>query len=303
MGPSLGSSAGPTIQSGAVKVTEHEIDITVVVPTLGRVKDSIELHRTLHELDPGPSEIFFVFQDSLELAEFKSSTKCKRDCSIEITTQSAALARNAGLTYTRTTYIAFLDDDCVPLSVDWLANLVSPLASPEVGLVTGPVLGWTNASGRLPFLRRAFLLLPPFLEPIGKPDSEVSGKAHTVAGGNFAARTSQLKEINGFSAAFGSPSLYEETELALRLRKFYRTSIWFCSQAKVVHNQSGYGGMRTNAQVPNEAFVLDQRKILLEEVYGKSSTTNLRLMIYRSARSLKKGAIALLNVMGRRNQE
>jgi len=303
MGPSHGSSAGPNIRIGAANVTEHKIDVTVVVPTLGRVKESVNLHETLHALDPGPSEIFFVFQDSSEIAEFRSSTNCKRGCSMEIADQSAALARNAGLTDTQTTYIAFIDDDCVPESLDWLSNLVSPLSSPEVGLVTGPVLGWTNASGRLPFLRRAFLLLPPFLEPIGKPDSELSGKAHTVAGGNFAARTSQMKEINGFSAAFGSPSLYEETELALRMKKFYRTSIWFCSQAKVVHNQSGHGGMRTNAPVPSEAFVLGQRKILLEEVYGKSSTTNLRLMTYRLARSLTKCARALLNVTGRRNQE
>ncbi len=303
MGSSRRSSAGPNIRIGAANVTEHKIDVTVVVPTLGRVKESINLHEILHALDPGPSEIFFVFQDSSEIAEFTSATNCARGCSMEIAAQSAVLARNAGLSYTQTTYIAFIDDDCVPESIDWLANLVSPLTSPEVGLVTGPVLGWTNASGRLPFLRRAFLLLPPFLEPIGKPDSELSGKAHTVAGGNFAARTSQLKEINGFSVAFGSPSLYEETELAIRMKRVYGTSIWFCSQAKVVHNQSGHGGMRTNAPVSSEAFILDQRKILLEEVYGKSSTTNLRLMTYRSARSLAKAARALLNVMGRRNQE
>lgn len=302
MGPLHGSSASPAIQSGAANVTEHALDVTVVVPTLGRVKESINLHETLHALDPGPSEIFFVFQDSAEMAEFKSATNCARGCSMEIATQSAALARNAGLGYAQTTYIAFIDDDCVPESVDWLANLVGPLTFPEVGLVTGPVLGWTNASGRLPFLRRAFLLLPPFLEPIGKPDSELSGKAHTVAGGNFAARTSQLKEIHGFSTAFGSPSLYEETELAFRMKRVYRTSIWFCAEAKVVHNQSGHGGMRANAPVPSVAFVLGQRKILLEEVYGKSSTTNLRLMTYRSARSLVKAARALLNVMGGKSQ-
>jgi len=262
------------------------LDVTIVVPTLGRTRESIDLHEVLHTLEPAPSKIIFIFQDTTDITEFRATGNCSEHCSVEISGRSAVLARNAGLALCETTYIAFIDDDCVPNSRDWLSTLTAPLSSSKVGLVTGPVFGWSNASGTVPWLTRAFLLLPPFLEPIGRPDSGISATAHTVAGGNFAARTEDLKVVGGFSTRFGSPSLYEETELAIRVTRRFSNSIWFNSSAGVTHKQALHGGMRANSTHISEEFVLLQRQILLEEVYGRNGMTDIRIATFRLTRKL-----------------
>lgn len=263
------------------------LNATVIVPTLGRVDQAIKLHWRLHKLNPKPERLLFVFQRKDEWKKFSGLTSCGYSCSTLTNVESAIAARNRGIEVSSTEFVAFIDDDCAPINSDWLLELTQPLGQEHIGLTTGPVLGWDGVSGKLPFVKRAFLLLPPFLEPIGKPDSPFSSSAMTIAGGNFAARRIDLEVVGGFSDKFSSPSLYEETELALRLCATLEKSVWFNANAQVVHKQSETGGMRTHQTTPSDEFIFSQRKILIESFYGKSRKTTLRLSAYRLMRSIR----------------
>jgi len=265
-------------------VIDKFIDATVVVPTLGRVEQSDALHRKLHDLKPAPIKIIFVFQRNIEWEEFTKLSACGENCSMHINEISVVAARNAGLNAAQTKFVAFIDDDCSPANNNWLEELIQPLDKTDAALTTGPVFGWSSASGNLPFVKRAFLLLPPFLEPIGKTDSEISARASTVAGGNFCARRAELKAVGGFSHKFSSPSLYEETEMAMRISRTMDKGIWFNANAGIVHDQNLQGGMRNTNSEPVGSFIVSQRRILLQSVYGISKTTNARIMLYRVSR-------------------
>lgn len=263
------------------------LDVTVIVPTLGRVQQAEALHGKLHKLNPNPARILFVFQRKDEWIEFSKLTLCGSFCSTLIKIDSVVAARNMGLEMAQSEFLAFIDDDCSPVKNDWLLEIIRPLSERNVALVTGPILGWDGVSGKIPFIKRAFLLLPPFLEPIGRPDSTVSSSAMTIAGGNFAVKRIDLGVVGGFSNKFSSPSLYEETELALRLCRTLGKAIWFNADAKVVHEQSETGGMRTHQSTPSDEFIISQRRILIESFYGKSRRTTLRLTAYRIMRSIR----------------
>lgn len=259
----------------------------VVVPTLGRVEFTLDLHMRLHQLDPAPSQIVFVFQQEDEYVSFGNQSECGQACSVLCSVRSAAAARNAGLQSIDADFVAFLDDDCVPLGADWLLRLVEPLAAGSLILSTGPVLDWGTASGGATWIRTGYYLIPVILEPVGNPESDKDGWCHTVVGGNFAARVRELRILGGFNEAFGSPSLYEETELSVRLRRRTRSRIRFVAAAGVRHRQVGFGGMRLESQAPpSPEFVLAERRRLLTCLYGDTPMTAARLLAYRAARGL-----------------
>lgn len=281
-------------------MSEHPINVTVVVPTLGRVQQAIELHAILHNLDPSPVKINFVFQVENERREFSIMKRCAENCSSLIGERSVIAARNFGINAAETEYVVFIDDDCRPANRNWLSELVKPLSSRNIALTTGPVLGWHGASGSLPFLKRAFLLLPPFLEPVGKTDSSTSSHVKTVAGGNFAARRLELQAVGGFTNRFSSPCIYEETEMAIRMSRVFDKAIWFNAEAQVIHDQGEFGGMRSNGHEATDSFIINQRQILLECVYGSSKATEARITAYKAFRAIKSGVKIFFRKSGAR---
>ena len=262
------------------------LNASVIIPTLGRLEKVTKLCQNLLDLAPLPLEILVIFQEPDEYESFKREDFPPVIKPIIIKEKSAVKARNTGINNAQGKFIVFLDDDCTPVKVNWLERIIQPLIDPKICLVTGAVVGWGGISGKLPFIRRAFLLVPIILEPIGSPESKVSGYCHTVAGGNFACRSYDLKNIGGFDESFDSPSLYEEIELSIRLKRRVKGYVWFESSASVDHNQALNGGMRATRQNFSEDFVVSQRMKLIKQLYHNKINQYFRIMSYIIFRKL-----------------
>ena len=151
------------------------------------------------------------------------------------TKRGPAAARNCGLQNASGEIIAFTDADCV-VAKDWLANLVSVLEDPAVGIAGGKILARQPANHIETFGEEIHdhgkaidLYRPPY--------------AITM---NWASRFSVLKELSFFDENF---LRCEDVDLSYRIyQKGYR--LVFNPEAIVYHrNESSYSGLS------NEGFL------------------------------------------------
>lgn len=248
------------------------LDISIIIPTLGRLQTSIKLAERLLKLSPSAREIIFVFQDEKEYKEFLKKSLNNNVKAILHSEKSAITARNKGLMFASSEYLAFIDDDCVPKYDDWLQKLISPFEnSKEIGLVTGSVEGWQSASGQNFVFKKPFNLIPLLLEPVGKTNFSKSLECKSFAAGNFLISRKLMISLNGFNPKLGSPSLYEEIEFSKRLQKNTKLKIWFSHEATVFHNQLNHGGMRNMNISIDEKFIEKKRLLLYKLVYGEGT--------------------------------
>jgi glycosyltransferase involved in cell wall biosynthesis len=279
------------------------LNASIIIPTLGRLKKVTKLCKNLLDLVPLPIEILVIFQEQELYERFKHENFPSMVKPILISDKSAVKARNTGIKNAQGKFLVFLDDDCTPVKVDWLERILQPLNDSKICLVTGAVLGWGGISGNLPFIKRAFLLIPIILEPIGNPESKISGYCHTVAGGNFAARSIDLKNIGGFDESFDSPSLYEEIELSIRLKRLVQGYVWFESSASVDHDQDTIGGMRAIQQNFSEDFVVSQRSKLIRQLYHNKFEQYFRRVLYIIFKKIVSNLRKMYNISKGRKSE
>lgn len=265
------------------------LDISIIIPTLGRLQTTIKLAERLLKLSPSAREIIFVFQDEKEYKEFLKKSLNNNVKAILHSEKSAITARNKGLMFASSEYVAFIDDDCVPKYDDWLQKLFSPFEnSKEIGLVTGSVEGWESASGQNFVFKKPFNLIPLILEPVGKTNFSKSLECKSFAAGNFLISRQLMISLNGFNAKLGSPSLYEEIEFSKRLKKNTKLKIWFNHQATVFHNQLDYGGMRNITLAFDEGFIQNKRLLLYKLVYGEGTLYFISKKAFRFTRIFSK---------------
>lgn len=262
-------------------------DATVIVPTLGRVALALDLSRHLVMLAPQPRQILFVFQVPEELALWEQGNRNHRATGLLCPNRGAAVARNFGAEHAGSKNLVFLDDDCLPVKPHWLVDLINPLETRGVLLSTGAVLGWDAVSSSKPWMTQAFRLAPPFLTPWGNPASVKSSWCDTVAGGRFSLEQSVFLFRGGFSDAFRSPSLYEETEPSLRISAGTRGAIWFSRDAAVTHDQEAGGGMREDTRTPSEPFLLAPKMLLLKLLHCEGISSVVRFAIYGLLRRVR----------------
>jgi glycosyltransferase involved in cell wall biosynthesis len=263
------------------------LSASVIVPTLGRVEEALALAARLDVLEPPPLSVIFVFQDLEELTEWQRGNKALRSRGILCSARGAGQARNMGAQVAETEFLAFLDDDCEPVRENWLSELLLPLNREAVILSTGPVHGWTAYTSIFKKSKRAYMLATRLLIPWGNPESRFSGECHTIAGGNFAVRRELFVSNDGFSLRFGSPSLHEETEFAIRVARAENKKIWFAANAPIFHNQKSEGGMRFEVSTPPDDFVISQRALLLRLVGHWSLGDRALLALYAWLRRMR----------------
>ena len=127
------------------------------------------------------------------------------------------------------------------------------------------------------------MLSTPLLLSWGNPEAQDSSFCGTVAGGNFAIRRSVFLESGGFSTAFGSPSLYEESEFSLRVAQRHRRRIWYTSEAPVAHRQEASGGMRVVRTIPSEEFLIAQKSLLFRAAY-RTELAAIMIFLFKALR-------------------
>lgn len=268
----------------------RSLDATVIVPTFGRVAEALALARDLETLDPQPLRVIFVFQVAEELIEWKGLNTSQKAHGVLCSSQGASHARNMGAQVAGTEFLAFLDDDCQPINRNWLAELLLPLDGEGVALSTGPVYGWTAYSSLFKKSKHAYMLATNLLIPWGNPESRLSGNCHTIAGGNFAVRRELYVANDGFSTSFGSPSLHEETEFAIRVARVAKKKIWFTASAPVFHRQRNEGGMRFESTTLSDEFIVSQKALLMKLVGNWTLRDRALFALYSALRRIRSKA-------------
>lgn len=184
--------------------------------------------------------------------------------------KSSAIARNVGAAAATATWLAFIDDDCMPVTDSWLQELVNPLLNGEAIASSGAVSGWDSVRNwHLP--GRANYVIPLLLHPMGDPSTSTPARVDSVWGLNFCISRECYLSLGGMSRRFVGASLYEETEFSVRLRRRYgRRAICFAPAALVEHRQASTGGQRGEGGGYDAAFQGKQKGRLIADVYSRA---------------------------------
>lgn len=112
--------------------------VTVAICTRNRPNDLNTCLKAISRLNPRPDEILVVDNSEGDLA----TEQVTYDHGARYILEAAAglsRARNRALAESRCEIVAYLDDDALP-SEDWLEQILTPFANPQVASVSGPVL-------------------------------------------------------------------------------------------------------------------------------------------------------------------
>jgi GT2 family glycosyltransferase len=147
-------------------------------------------------------------------------------------------ARNCGVRASHADIILFVDDDTVPADglVDAHRSCYdAPAVAGVAGCVDDPLFDRTR---RLP----SFIDLT-IGECIQNFSLDTSQPAASAMGANMSFRRDALLSAGGFDERYRGNALWEEVDLCLRLLA-KGLSIWYCAEAKVVHDREERGGCR-----------------------------------------------------------
>jgi O-antigen biosynthesis protein len=184
--------------------------LSVVVVSAGRPRALARCLTALSQLRSTRFEVIVV-ADADGLAVARGLPMADRLTLLPQDVENISVARNTGIAAAAGDIVAFIDDDAVP-EPDWAEALLSGFDRPEVGAVTGPVLGRNGLSlqwGRMAVDRQG---RDRWLAPQDAPGPSEVLKLH---GTNMAVRRDHLTRTGGFDTGFRF--YLDETDLALRL--------------------------------------------------------------------------------------
>ncbi len=224
-----------------------DLDVTVVIPTIGRAG----LAELIERVDVAPRPVLIVVADDrpgdrerppLDLPDTVTPLQI-----VVSSGRGPAAARNAGWRAATSAWVAFLDDDVLP-PADWTARLATDLAG-----LPADVAG---SQGRLR------VPLPPGHRPTDEErrTTGLVGKPWITA--DLAYRRQVLADVGGFDERFPR-AFREDCDLAVRVIRAGWAIVW--GERTIVHPVTARGGWRSSIR----AQAGNADNALLRSKYGR----------------------------------
>lgn len=234
--------------------------VSAIIPTLNRSACLSVVLQGLFYQTYNNFEIIIVDQGQEDLV-LKRKMFSLSPCSlywIQDIGKGAARARNIGLKYAKGEIFIGLEDDIIITRRTFIASHATAYQDPKLGGVSGRVIEAKHKhySGGVGEIH-------PFLcVPRGQGDGIQRQYIQTVKGGNMSFRKELLERVGGFDERFGQPSLYEETDISLKVRRLgYK--LLFLPESEIVHLSAPAGGQRFVIDPAEFRFVAYRDRVLL----------------------------------------
>lgn len=212
----------------------HTISVVICAHTLDRWRDIREAVRSVRNQTCRPHEIVVVIDHNAEL--LKRARAEYPDVLVVANHEAKGLSggRNTGISMSRGSLVAFLDDDAVA-DPHWLARLARHFEQPDVLGVTARVLPlWIGG--------RPGWLPEEFLWTIGcsyRGLPTVTRDVRNVFGGAMMMRRDVFERVGGFAAHLGRqggglPLSCEDTELCIRAKTEFPKGRFMLEPASII---------------------------------------------------------------------
>jgi GT2 family glycosyltransferase len=191
--------------------------VSIVISTLDRAAYLRRLLAALEQLDYPAFEVVVVNGPSTDETDAVLAAHTGRIKVLRCPVRNLSRSRNIGVSHAAGEVVAFIDDDALPASPDWLRGLAAALAhAPDAGGVGGPVLigdgdAW-EFEGRV--ISDYGLMATPL--DAARAGILVDGRrwVRGVQGNNCAFRRALLLVLGGFDEAFTYH--FDESDVCVR---------------------------------------------------------------------------------------
>src|ERR1035441_3186862 len=226
--------------------------VSVIIPTKDRERFTISTLRDISRQLYRPLEVIVVDQSLPPATGIRKSLESigLPYLYLWVATPGASRARNTAISRAKGDILLFLDDDVRIDDECFVSHHVGALEGPLVGAVCGRVI--QDGDHRKPSG------LPPTAWPslglvLGGPSCERAAFVNNLAGGNMSVWRTVLDQVGLFDEEFGAPCLYEETDLALRIRAG-GNRIAFRPDCCLTHLRAPSGGQRPGGTFHDSRF-------------------------------------------------
>lgn len=219
--------------------------LSVVVVSAGRARALVRCLTALDQMRSTQTEVIVV-ADADGLAVAQNLPFSQRLVLIPQDDPNISAARNAGVAQAAGDVVGFIDDDAVP-EPGWADAVLAAFANPDVGAITGPVLGRNGISLQWGVMAVDRLGQDRWLADGDRPGDGAALKLH---GTNMAFRRGVLTLTGGFDTGFRF--YLDETDLALRLTDA-GVGLAYVPNA-VVHHGFAASARRNADRIPLDLF-------------------------------------------------
>lgn len=209
-------------------MVESEPTFSIIIPTHKRPKELADCLTSIRKIDyPGHLFEVVVVDDGATVSE-ELIVSFAQEISVVWCRQKQAgpaTTRNNGARLSKSEYLVFLDDDCLPAE-DWLQNFAETLKINPNYLLGGKTL---NALPSNIYSTASQLLVDFLYEYFLQNDS----KNYFFTSNNIAISKANFQKLNGFDQSFPLPAA-EDRDLCQRWRKI-GGELQFVPAARILH--------------------------------------------------------------------
>jgi len=235
--------------------------VSVVIPTLNRAEELADTVRDILNQNYRDFELIIVDQSAEINHQVLSllaagNIPCRY---FHAQFRGLPLARNFGWRQAKNDIVLYIDDD-IRCGQDFVGAHYQAHQTTQADLIAG---GIDEAKGNGHHQGAPGSFNPWLATSIRNFHHKTPGWCLHGPGGNFSIRRRVLAEIGGFDEALTiGAALYEETELALRLKQAAKKA-WFAPEARLLHLAAPMGGCRVKNDWARYMYGLAHNRTLL----------------------------------------